>query len=224
MFEVKPQPATTDQIAMIQRLQQRLTAANAFPPMTGFQQLNKDAVTDHRVELSFQAACDMVNVLQVAKNKHYDNSYSKRGIYSIFFNMERKWERLIGQLFGNTPVAGESQEGDPLEAASESFMDTCVDLAAYSMKLVAWMSVRRPDLYIKVLQYVEAESISVGILTTDAALPFTPPGEVQFFQGTDTGSGDSQTEYSEHRFDGLPGVDNNKCFICHETLTNGNHK
>lgn len=114
---------------------------------------------DHRVELDFMLAASIVNTLQTAKNAHYDNSYSKRGLLSIFFNMERKWERIDKGIFHSIGDAG-----------SETFMDTLGDMAAYSMKLFAWYAIRNPVAYSKWLNTVRKEAEAVN--------PFIPNPQV----------------------------------------------
>jgi len=113
--------------------------------------LNAEAKRDHRIEEDFMRVSKYVNLLQLAKNVYYDNSWSKRGLLSMFFNMERKWERIASQIT-STAYMEELREEN-----GETFVDTCVDLAAYAMKLCAWVFVRRPDLYKRFLVSVTAE-------------------------------------------------------------------
>lgn len=113
--------------------------------------MNFDANRDHRVEENFMRVAKYVNLLQLAKNVYYDNSWSKRGLLSMFFNMERKWERIAAQ------IANTASMDDLGDHNGETFVDTCVDLAAYSMKLCAWVFVRRPDLYKRFLETLTSE-------------------------------------------------------------------
>lgn len=148
MLQISPQVITPELTEELNKSRAKL----GMPPVNGdFTVLNREAQTDHRVEVSFMDMASLVNKLQNAKNVLYDNSYSKRGLFSIFFNMERKWQRMDNQLFKGL--------GD---AASEGFLDTCVDLAAYSMKLCAWICARSPKAYLKLTQMVQAEVESNG--------------------------------------------------------------
>ena len=120
---------------------------------------------DHRIELDFMMAASFVNTLQAAKNVHYDNSYSKRGLLSIFFNVERKWLRIDKQLFSDTMD----------DAGSETFMDTLGDFAAYAMKMFAWYAVRNPVAYYKWLEMVRKECQAVGLMPPVVEPPLTHP-------------------------------------------------
>lgn len=105
---------------------------------------------DHRLELDFMVVASMMNTLQTAKNVHYDNSWSKRGMISMFMNVERKYERLDTQIF--------SEVGD---AGSETFMDTLGDFAVYAVKMFAWYAARNPQAYLRWMLSVQKEHEAV---------------------------------------------------------------
>jgi hypothetical protein len=109
-----------------------------------------DKQPDHRLELDFMVVASMMNTLQTAKNVHYDNSWSKRGMLSMFMNVERKYERLDTQIF--------SELGD---AGSETFMDTLGDFAVYAVKMFAWYAARNPQAYLRWMLEVQKEREAV---------------------------------------------------------------
>jgi hypothetical protein len=140
-----------EHLADIVVLQERLGVVGIHA--CNYTKVHNDAENDHKVELPFMSMARVIDRLQEAKNKHYQNSYSKRGVLSIFFNMERKWDRMDKQIFS-----------DLSNAASETFLDTCIDLAAYAVKLCAWICARRPEMYRQLLQSVEEEGVAAGTL------------------------------------------------------------
>ena len=113
----------------------------------------QDHPQDHQLELDFVFVAVLMDVLQRAKNVSYHNSYSKRGLLSAFFNIERKFERFDAQLFGGTQ-----------DAHSEGFIDTLGDLAIYCVKTFAWYALREPELFRKWLEAVLNESTSSGMV------------------------------------------------------------
>lgn len=161
MLEIKHQPVSPEEAGEIKRLEAVLDC-----PRYDYAQHNRTAQADHRVEIPMMVMAQVGNRLQLAKNVHYDNSYSKRGLFSIFFNMERKWERSVSQIFGGRTVG---------DTASESFVDTCIDLAVYSIKMCAWICARRPDLYQKLLGSVVRELQSVNMLPELTRSPVAIP-------------------------------------------------
>ena len=159
MLEIKPQLVENDQYDQILRLQKALGV-----PQGDYPNVNTGAQRDHRVELPIMHMAKVVQQLADAKNKVYDNSYSKRGLFSIFFNMERKWERVVSQVFNGNSLR---------DAMSETFLDTCVDLAAYATKLCGWICARRPDLYLRLLQATAKECRDAGIIPDEEFEPDT---------------------------------------------------
>lgn len=150
MLELRYVKATKDDVNDIKSLSEALGC-----PYDDYQTWHDLAEADHKPEVPMLVIAHIGDRLQKAKNVHYKNSWSKRGIFSCFFNMERKWERFVESVFGGTTV---------MDTASEAFMDTILDLAVYSMKLVGWVAARRPDLYRKMLRSVALEVQSVGQL------------------------------------------------------------
>ncbi len=137
-----------------------------------YKDINLQAHGDHRVEIPFNQMARIIDVLQTAKNKHYDNSYSKRGLFSIFFNVERKYERLVSMLFSNSELSASD---------SETLLDTVVDLGAYIVKMAGWICARRPDLFAKLLDSVQREAVSAGLATPS----YQPHNEVSFYEEID---------------------------------------
>jgi hypothetical protein len=173
MISIKPEIATKQQSDEIERLRVRMMQVySSSAASIVYDNVNKLAERDHRVEVDHYSVAVMIFVLRAAKNVHYDNSYSKRGLFSIFFNMERKWERLAAQLFND--------HGD---AASETFVDTIVDLAAYAIGMVGWLCARQPAAYIKLLQAIDREAVAVGLLPTNSRASQT---EAAYFSAMDS--------------------------------------
>lgn len=157
MLEIKPVQVENDQYNQILRHQKALGV-----PQDDYPNANTQSNSDHRVELPIMHMAKVIQMLADAKNKVYDNSYSKRGLFSIFFNMERKWERVVSQVFNGKSVR---------DSVGETFLDTCVDLAAYSVKLCGWICARRPDLYLRLLQSTAKECRDAGIIPDEEHEP-----------------------------------------------------
>lgn len=91
--------------------------------------------------------------LQDQKAKLYGRSWCRHGELSALFNMERKWDRISNVMekcikdgTENTIYAGKA------ETATESFIDTLVDLSVYSLMLVGYIRENHPEEYEKFLK------------------------------------------------------------------------
>ena len=77
--------------------------------------------------------------LQAQKSSVYGRSYCRHGQISIFFNAERKWDRIshmIDEVIRGGKLSNmENLQGTP----TETFFDTVVDLASYSLLWVGYI-------------------------------------------------------------------------------------
>ena len=103
---------------------------------------------------------DIVNVLnilpailelQAQKASVYGRSYCRHGDLSIFFNTERKWDRILN-IMEKAIAKGEVNklygEGTP----TESFFDTVVDLASYSLLWVGYIYENHREVFDKFIE------------------------------------------------------------------------
>lgn len=93
--------------------------------------------------------------LQAQKSAVYGRSYCRHGDLSIFLNVERKWDR-ISNIMNAAMKTGTDQlyeSGTP----TETFLDTVVDLASYSLLWVGYIKENHPELYQK---FLEANSLT----------------------------------------------------------------
>ena len=87
--------------------------------------------------------------LQNQKSLIYGRSYCKHGDTSIFFNVERKWDR-VENIFSKALQTGVSKLYSKDSATpTETFVDTVVDLANYS---ILWASYIRTEEWEKFLE------------------------------------------------------------------------
>lgn len=89
-----------------------------------------------------------VLVLQNTKESAYGRSYCKHGDMSIFFNLERKWDRIQNIMegvmkSGTDTLYDSSVSGTP----TETILDTLVDLGIYSLLWVGYMAETHPELW-----------------------------------------------------------------------------
>lgn len=88
--------------------------------------------------------------LQAQKAAVYGRSYCHHGDLSIFLNVERKWDR-ISNIMDRTMKKG----SDNLYAegtATETLVDTVVDLASYGLLWVGYIMENHPEAFQKFLQ------------------------------------------------------------------------
>ena len=84
--------------------------------------------------------------LQDDKGKVYGRSWCKHGEISAFFNLERKWDR-ISNIMEKAMKDGVDNTiyGKDGETATETFLDTVVDLSVYSLMLVGYIKENHPE-------------------------------------------------------------------------------
>lgn len=85
--------------------------------------------------------------LQQQKSAVYGRSYCRHGELSIFFNTERKWDRILNIIEkrmeeGNTKSLHTKDSGTP----TETFFDTIIDLASYSLLWVGYIVENNPEI------------------------------------------------------------------------------
>lgn len=93
--------------------------------------------------------------LQNDKAAIYGRSYCRHGDLSIFLNLERKWDR-ISNIMSKAMKEGTDtlfEQG----TATETFMDTVVDLASYAMLWAAYCMREHPEAF---KQFVESNHLS----------------------------------------------------------------
>ena len=90
--------------------------------------------------------------LQNQKSLIYGRSYCKHGDTSIFFNVERKWDR--GEIiFSEALQTGVSKLYSKDSATpTETFVDTVVDLANYSILWASYIRTEHPEEWEKFLE------------------------------------------------------------------------
>ena len=79
--------------------------------------------------------------LQDQKSKLYGRSYCRHGELSIFFNLERKWDRLANMMEGAMKSGVVHTSGTP----DEPFIDTVVDLASYALLWAGYIAETHPE-------------------------------------------------------------------------------
>ena len=88
--------------------------------------------------------------LQAQKAEVYGRSYCRHGDLSIFFNVERKWDRIsnIMEKAMKNGTGTLHDEGTP----TETFVDTVVDLASYGLLWIGYIMESHPEAYQKFLE------------------------------------------------------------------------
>lgn len=90
--------------------------------------------------------------LQNQKSLIYGRSYCKHGDTSIFFNVERKWDR-VENIFSKALQTGVSKLYSKDSATpTETFVDTVVDLANYSILWASYIRTEHPEEWEKFLE------------------------------------------------------------------------
>lgn len=83
--------------------------------------------------------------LQNEKGRVYGRSYAKHGDLSIFFNLERKWDRISTIMERVMKEGLDSLHSDSSSTPTETFMDTIVDLGMYSLMWAGYIRENYPD-------------------------------------------------------------------------------
>ena len=93
--------------------------------------------------------------LQTQKASVYGRSYCRHGDLSIFLNTERKWDRIANIMEKAMKEGTETlyNEGTP----TETFVDTVVDLASYSLLWLGYIKETHPEFFQKFIDSNELE-------------------------------------------------------------------
>jgi len=90
--------------------------------------------------------------LQNQKSMVYGRSYCKHKDMSIFFNVERKWDR-VSNIMERAMCEGISTlYSEKSSTPTETFVDTIVDLASYSCLWASFIMAEHPEEYAKFLR------------------------------------------------------------------------
>lgn len=120
--------------------------------------------TRHQAELfpdgvNAQKVIPAILKLQHDKEAVYGQSWRKYGMASAFLNTARKWDR-IDNIMRVALEKGESVlTSDEAGTAQETFMDTLVDLASYSLLWVGFMAEQHPEMWQK---FIEMNRLTQG--------------------------------------------------------------
>lgn len=100
----------------------------------------------------------MLWVLYNKKNKHYQDSWKKRGDIGVLLTVARKWDRIDSQIRqamanGNLDEQGNLRES-VFDGNSETLTDTIADLATYSLMWLADLMERHPSEWEKLKKYI----------------------------------------------------------------------
>lgn len=90
--------------------------------------------------------------LQNQKSLIYGRSYCKHSHFSIFLNVERKWDRIANIMDKAMNDGMDSLFGDKASTPTETFVDTVVDLASYGCLWAAYIMEKHPEDYHKFLE------------------------------------------------------------------------
>lgn len=84
--------------------------------------------------------------LQNDKGKVYGRSYAKHGDVSIFFNVERKFDRISTIMDRAIKEGVDTLYGDQSATPTETFMDTVVDLGMYGLMWAGYIASEHPEI------------------------------------------------------------------------------
>lgn len=87
--------------------------------------------------------------LQNDKGNLYGRSYAKHGDLSIFFNLERKWDRIANIMDKAMKNGVDSLHTEASETPTETFMDTVVDLGLYALMWAGYIREKHPEAFKK---------------------------------------------------------------------------
>lgn len=85
--------------------------------------------------------------LQNEKGRVYGRSYAKHGDLSIFFNLERKWDRIYNIMERVMKEGMESLYSESSSTPTETFLDTVVDLGMYSLMWAGFIKETHPEMF-----------------------------------------------------------------------------
>lgn len=89
--------------------------------------------------------------LQNDKGRVYGRSYAKHGDVSIFMNVERKFDRISNIMDRAMREGLNTLHSESSSTATETFLDTVVDLGLYSLMWVGYIRDEYPEEYQKFL-------------------------------------------------------------------------
>lgn len=89
--------------------------------------------------------------LQNDKGRVYGRSYAKHGDVSIFLNIERKFDRISNIMDRAMREGLNTLHSEASSTATETFLDTVVDLGLYSLMWVGYIKDEYPEEYQKFL-------------------------------------------------------------------------
>ena len=89
--------------------------------------------------------------LQNDKGRVYGRSYAKHGDVSIFLNVERKFDRISNIMDRAIREGLNTLHSEASSTATETFLDTVVDLGLYSLMWVGYIKDEYPEEYQKFL-------------------------------------------------------------------------
>lgn len=98
--------------------------------------------------------------LQNDKGRVYGRSYAKHGDVSIFLNVERKFDRISNIMDRAMREGLNTLHSEASSTATETFLDTVVDLGLYSLMWVGYIKDEYPEEYQKFL-------VANNLLSTD---------------------------------------------------------
>ena len=90
--------------------------------------------------------------LQNDKAKLYGRSWCKHGDLSAFFNMERKWDRIQNIMEKAMENGVSTLHTGASSTATETFMDTIVDLGLYSLMWAGFIAEEHPEEFESVMK------------------------------------------------------------------------
>ena len=96
--------------------------------------------------------------LQAQKAAVYGRSYCRHGELSIFLNTERKWDRIANIMDKAMKEGTEYLYSPEAGTATETFLDTVVDLASYSLLWLGYIKETHPKAFQK---FVKSNNLEV---------------------------------------------------------------
>lgn len=120
---------------------------------------NKEALVQgfqDYVDRQSQLCRDNVNLMEIFpqllklqndKGRVYGRSYAKHGDVSIFLNIERKFDRISNIMDRVMQEGLNTLHSEASSTATETFLDTVVDLGLYSLMWVGYIKDEHPEEY-----------------------------------------------------------------------------
>lgn len=90
--------------------------------------------------------------LQNEKGRVYGRSYAKHGDLSIFFNLERKWDRIQNIMERVMKEGVDSLHSESSSTPTETFLDTVIDLGMYSLMWAGYIRETHPEEFEKFMR------------------------------------------------------------------------